>query len=464
MLITGVDLVREQLLIAGGEDVARATCAITGHDAATPHQCAEDPDRCPSPPSPFTRRVVFEAPHGGQNIHYLEKRMAEQKGLPPAIFDRTVSNNPARDGAKLGAAVERPLRPDDHRCEPADRRFDARGAARCAVPGVGELPLWPVITLNALFDAGTDRRGLIETLSELLAWLEPAQVVFRDVADQDWERAWMDQFKPMPFGPRRRRARPASRLGGGSAGAAPTPTTALCLEWLDGLELAGQSIIDYGCGSGILAIAALKLGAAQGLGGARQSCAQALMRLGARCNARGRRRGRLAVWRRAARLARCAPRSIDGSRRRRAAAGLHCHAWRRRPRGALARARAMLAPGATAPSSAGICMTSFDSLVTLAKTLPPEPFRELPLNLQGFEPPRIELVIYRPRPDEPAIAVRPAPTENFSQLVFAPSHRVCDARRAFAEWQGVPKRAPLARVGPHAMPRAPTWTMLRAWP
>ena len=58
-------------------------------------------------------------------------------------------------------------------------------------PGVGELPLWPTITLNALFDADTDRRGLTETLAELLPWLEPDQLTFRDVADQNWERAWM---------------------------------------------------------------------------------------------------------------------------------------------------------------------------------------------------------------------------------------------------------------------------------
>jgi ribosomal protein L11 methyltransferase len=162
-------------------------------------------------------------------------------------------------------------------------------------PGVGELPLWPMITLNALFDAGTDRRGLIETLGELLSWLEPAQVVFRDVADQDWERAWMDQFKPMAFGRRlwiypwnieppeqddlvgRSSAscargtsapmRVVVRLDPGLAfGSGTHPTTALCLEWLDGLSLAGKSVIDYGCGSGILAIAALKLGAASAVG------------------------------------------------------------------------------------------------------------------------------------------------------------------------------------------------------
>ena len=67
-------------------------------------------------------------------------------------------------------------------------------------PGVGELPLWPTITLNALFDADTDRRGLTAALGELLPWLEPDQLSYREVADQDWERVWMDQFKPMPFG------------------------------------------------------------------------------------------------------------------------------------------------------------------------------------------------------------------------------------------------------------------------
>ncbi|NUR22928.1 50S ribosomal protein L11 methyltransferase [Frateuria sp.] len=145
-------------------------------------------------------------------------------------------------------------------------------------PGVGELPLWPTITLDALFDADTDRRGLVEALGELLPWLEPDQLAFREVADEDWERAWMDQFKPMPFG-RRLWIYPWNiepptgedivvvRLDPGLAfGSGTHPTTALCLEWLDGLDLAGQRLIDYGCGSGILAIAALKLGAAGAVG------------------------------------------------------------------------------------------------------------------------------------------------------------------------------------------------------
>ena len=145
-------------------------------------------------------------------------------------------------------------------------------------PGVGELPLWPTITLNALFDEHTDRRGLAEALGELLSWLEPDHLSFHEVADQDWERAWMDQYKPMAFGRRLwiypwNIEPPADhelvivRLDPGLAfGSGTHPTTALCLEWLDGLDLAGKTITDYGCGSGILAIAALKLGAASAVG------------------------------------------------------------------------------------------------------------------------------------------------------------------------------------------------------
>jgi ribosomal protein L11 methyltransferase len=162
-------------------------------------------------------------------------------------------------------------------------------------PGVGELPLWPTITLNALFDEHTDRRGLAEALGELLPWLEPDQLDFHDVEDQDWERAWMDQYQPMAFGRRlwiypwnieppaddERVGRSSASCARGTSasmrvvvrldpglafGSGTHPTTALCLQWMDGLELAGKSVIDYGCGSGILAIAALKLGAANAVG------------------------------------------------------------------------------------------------------------------------------------------------------------------------------------------------------
>jgi ribosomal protein L11 methyltransferase len=145
-------------------------------------------------------------------------------------------------------------------------------------PGVGELPLWNQIVLHALFDAGTDRRGLTEAIADDLPFLEPAQIVWRDVGDQDWTRVWMDDYKPMPFG-RRLWVYPSTieppvdgdiavvRLDPGLAfGTGTHPTTAMCLEWLDGQQLAGKVVLDFGCGSGILAIAALKLGAARAVG------------------------------------------------------------------------------------------------------------------------------------------------------------------------------------------------------
>ncbi len=146
-------------------------------------------------------------------------------------------------------------------------------------PGVGETPLWGEIALSALFDADTDRAGLLQVLLDLLPELEPAQLRFREIADQDWTRVWMEDFKPMRFG-RRLWIYPWNfepptdepdavivRLDPGLAfGTGTHPTTALCLEWLDGLDLAGKQLIDFGCGSGVLALAALKLGAAQVIG------------------------------------------------------------------------------------------------------------------------------------------------------------------------------------------------------
>ncbi|MCU7811017.1 MAG: 50S ribosomal protein L11 methyltransferase, partial [Candidatus Thiodiazotropha sp. (ex Notomyrtea botanica)] len=90
--------------------------------------------------------------------------------------------------------------------------------------------------------------------------------------DRIWERVWLEHFKPMQFGQRlwicpegqtvTQKDGVVIQLDPGLAfGTGTHPTTALCLEWLDGLDLKGKTIIDYGCGSGILAIAALKLGA-----------------------------------------------------------------------------------------------------------------------------------------------------------------------------------------------------------
>ena len=152
-------------------------------------------------------------------------------------------------------------------------------------PGVGETPLWGEIALSALFDADTDALVLLAALEAFDADLDWSNASFRKVEDQDWERAWMDQYVPLAFGARtwivpwnrdlpvEAQAHDAAvvRLDPGLAfGSGTHPTTSLCLQWLDALAQAGQleglAVLDFGCGSGILALAALKLGAARAVG------------------------------------------------------------------------------------------------------------------------------------------------------------------------------------------------------
>ena len=151
-------------------------------------------------------------------------------------------------------------------------------------PGVGETPLWKALVLTALFDADADALTLLAALEAFDPGLDWTQVGFRKVEDEDWERAWLDQFTPMRFGahtfivPWNHEVPDEAdedaaivRLDPGLAfGSGTHPTTALCLRWLDALadegRLQGQRVLDFGCGSGILALAALKLGAAQAIG------------------------------------------------------------------------------------------------------------------------------------------------------------------------------------------------------
>jgi len=138
-------------------------------------------------------------------------------------------------------------------------------------PGPGETPLWPTVIVKALFESSTDPAALERALAAALTDALPLR--FETLADRAWERVWLENFRAMRFG-RRLWVCPGGLAAGDAEairieldpglafGTGTHPTTALCLEWLDSQDLVGCSVVDYGCGSGILAIAAARLGAA----------------------------------------------------------------------------------------------------------------------------------------------------------------------------------------------------------
>jgi ribosomal protein L11 methyltransferase len=144
-------------------------------------------------------------------------------------------------------------------------------------PLPGETPLWDQIILTGLFDADIDSQAIGEQLQQTLRQLQPgasnnSAIKIEALEDKDWVRAWMDDYKPMQFGERLwvcpRHLPPPQpdavnlMLDPGLAfGTGTHPTTALCLQWLDQQPPQDKSVLDFGCGSGVLAIAALLLGA-----------------------------------------------------------------------------------------------------------------------------------------------------------------------------------------------------------
>ena len=138
-------------------------------------------------------------------------------------------------------------------------------------PAPGAVPLWAEVRITALFPADASRADIAEALKAGLSTAsgEPS---FSMVEDRDWDADWRRQLKPLRFGKRLwicpvGQACPAADgisviLEPGLAfGTGTHPTTAMCLSWLDSTPLTGKRMLDYGCGSGILAIAALALGA-----------------------------------------------------------------------------------------------------------------------------------------------------------------------------------------------------------
>jgi ribosomal protein L11 methyltransferase len=139
-------------------------------------------------------------------------------------------------------------------------------------PDPGETKLWNHTRIIGLFDAGDDMQLIIAALKNALGDLAPREFHINPVEEKDWERAWMDNFKPIRFGknlwicpswhtPNDPAAVNVMLDPGLAFGTGTHPTTALCLEWLDAHPPKGLEVIDYGCGSGILAIAAALLGA-----------------------------------------------------------------------------------------------------------------------------------------------------------------------------------------------------------
>lgn len=143
-------------------------------------------------------------------------------------------------------------------------------------PGLNETPLWNNLVLTALFPADVNIRQTIAMAQAAFnSELPPHKVEILE--DKDWIREWMDSYKPMQMGKRLWICPSWCEIPDNSAinllldpglafGTGTHPTTAMCLRQLDSMNLTGKTLIDFGCGSGILAIAALLLGAQSAIG------------------------------------------------------------------------------------------------------------------------------------------------------------------------------------------------------
>lgn len=138
-------------------------------------------------------------------------------------------------------------------------------------PAPGETPLWPSTRFTALFPEEVNEQAVVEALQAQLPTPLPPHAM-EQLEDRAWEREWMKDFHPMDFGhglwvcPHGQTVPEENStvvyLDPGLAfGTGTHETTALCLEWLGGAKVEGKKVMDFGCGSGILAVAALKRGA-----------------------------------------------------------------------------------------------------------------------------------------------------------------------------------------------------------
>lgn len=141
-------------------------------------------------------------------------------------------------------------------------------------PLPGETPLWPELIVTALF---AQKKNINTVMNILKRHYPELNTTKETLEDQDWERSWMKDYQPMSFGNRLwvvpsnmeapdKNATNLKLDPGLAFGTGTHPTTSLCLQWLDAHDVSNKTLLDYGCGSGILAIAGLLLNASMAEG------------------------------------------------------------------------------------------------------------------------------------------------------------------------------------------------------
>ena len=144
-------------------------------------------------------------------------------------------------------------------------------------PKIGTVEFWADTTVIGLFEANHDMNEVIALLKRHDEINESLVYKIEQLEDKDWEREWMDNFHPIQFGeklwicPSWRDIPDPDAVNvlldpGLAFGTGTHATTALCLKWLESQDLTGKTVVDFGCGSGILGIAAIKLGAERMIG------------------------------------------------------------------------------------------------------------------------------------------------------------------------------------------------------